>query len=224
MQKSIPPSSGSDYHHHRFRSERLSPERSPRELEPPRPAKRKSDHHSDREREDRDRDYEHERHHHHRHHRSESSSRRSSEPVTKAPSNAALAASDRKQKASVFSRISFPAEEEPAKKRKVTASSTTEPAAAAAAPSASSAHVKAVSNGYYEGRKSSAAADYESSDDERHFKRRPSRYEPSPPPQAMEWEEEGRHSRGSRERKHRWHFLYSCAGSHLRLLRSKQTL
>ncbi|KAL9326728.1 hypothetical protein ACSQ67_007373 [Phaseolus vulgaris] len=202
--KSIPPSSGSDYHHHhRFRSERLSPERSPRELEPPRPAKRKSDHHSDREREDRDRDYEHERHHHHRHHRSESSSRRSSEPVTKAPSNAALAAADRKQKASVFSRISFPAEEEPAKKRKVIASSTTEPAAAAAAPGASSAHLKAVPNGYYEGRKGSAAADYESSDDERHFKRRPSRYEPSPPPQAMEWEDEGRHSRGSRERKHR---------------------
>ncbi|XP_027917850.1 E3 ubiquitin ligase PQT3-like isoform X1 [Vigna unguiculata] len=200
--KSIPPSSGSDYHHHRFRSERLSPERSPRELEPPRPAKRKSDH-PDREREDRDRDYEHDRHHHHRHHRSESSSRRSSEPVTKAPSNAALAAADRKQKASVFSRISFPAEEEPPKKRKVSSSSTAEPAAAAAAPGGSSAHLKAVSNGYYEGRKSSAAADYESSDDERHFKRRPSRYEPSPPPQAMEWEEEGRHSRGSRERKHR---------------------
>ncbi|KAG5028329.1 hypothetical protein JHK87_011843 [Glycine soja] len=210
--RSIPPSSGSDYHHPRFRSERHSPDRSPREVEPPppRPTKRKSDHNSDREREDRDRDYEHERHHHNRHQRSESSSRRSSEPVAKASSTAsaaaAAAAADRKQKASVFSRISFPAEEELPKKRKVTASSTTEPAAAAAAaaPTASSAHLKTMSNGYYEGRKSSSAvADYESSDDERHFKRRPSRYEPSPPPQPAEWEEEGRHSRGTRERKHR---------------------
>ncbi|XP_061337010.1 E3 ubiquitin ligase PQT3-like [Gastrolobium bilobum] len=215
--KSIPPSSGSEYHPHRHRPERLSPDRSPRELEqPPRPAKRKSENHSDRDREERDRDYEHERHYHHRHHRSESSSRMSSEPVTKTSSNAATAAAaaaaaaaaDRKQKASVFSRISFPAEEEVTKKRKVSGSSTTEAAAVNAsgsgsASAASSAHNKAVSNGYYEGRKRNAAADYESSDDERHFKRRPSRYEPSPPPQAADWEEEGRHSRGTRERKHR---------------------
>ncbi|XP_027335778.1 E3 ubiquitin ligase PQT3-like isoform X2 [Abrus precatorius] len=203
---SIPPSSGSDYHHHRHRSERLSPDRSPREVEPPRPVKRKSDHHSDREREEKDREYEHERHHHPRHHRSESSSRRSSEPVTKTSSNAAAVAAaiaaDRKQKASVFSRISFPAEEEvPNKKRKVSTSSTTEPVTTTA--SASSAHLKTGPNGYYEVRKSNAAADYESSDDERHFKRRPSRYEPSPPPPAADWEDEGRHSRGSRERKHR---------------------
>ncbi|KAK7330783.1 hypothetical protein VNO77_24983 [Canavalia gladiata] len=207
--KSIPPSATGDYN--RLRLERLSPNRSPRQVEPPRPAKRKSDHHSDREREERDRDYEHERHHHHhRHHRSESSSRRSSEPVIKPSSNAASAAAaaaaaaalDRKQKASVFSRISFPAEEEVSKKRKVTPS-TTEPAATATTASASSAHLKTVSNGYYEGRKSNTVVDYESSDDERHFKRRPSRYEPSPPPQGPDWEEEGRHSRGSRERKHR---------------------
>ncbi|KAK7265950.1 hypothetical protein RJT34_33576 [Clitoria ternatea] len=196
--KSIP-ASGSDYHHHRHRSERLSPDRSPRDVEPPRLAKRKSDHLSDREREDR----EHERHHHHRHHRTESSSRRSSEPVSKTSSHsavaaaaAAAAAADRKQKASVFSRISFPAEEEAHKKRKVSASSGAE-ATGVAIGGGSGAPV---SNGYYEGRKSSSVADYESSDDERHFKRRPSRYEASPPAQG---EDEGRHSRGSRERKHR---------------------
>ncbi|KAJ1422413.1 Zinc finger, RING/FYVE/PHD-type [Sesbania bispinosa] len=200
--KSIPPSSGGDYHHHRHRSERLSPDRSPRKVEPP--AKRKSEHHSDRERDDKDRDFEHERHHHHRHHRSESSSRMSSEPVTKTSANATAAAiaADRRQKASVFSRISFPAEEEASKKRTVSTSSTTEATAATggASAAASSTHK---SNGYYEGRKSNDMADYESSDDERHFKRRPSRYEPSPPPQAAKWEEDGRHSRGSRERKHR---------------------
>lgn len=34
------------------------------------------------------------------------------------------------------------------------------------------------------------SVDYESSDDDRHFKRKPSRYEPSPPPAFVGWEEE----------------------------------
>ncbi|OMO95981.1 hypothetical protein COLO4_15573 [Corchorus olitorius] len=53
-------------------------------------------------------------------------------------------------------------------------------------------HKPSSSNRYYD--------DYKSSDDDRHFKRKPSRYESSPPPSAHEWEEEARHSRGSRER------------------------
>ncbi|KAJ7952532.1 DWNN domain, A CCHC-type zinc finger protein [Quillaja saponaria] len=228
--KPILPSSSADYHHHHCqRSERSPPNRSPHDLEPPRPAKRKSEHHRDRDRErdydyDRDRelaqDYGHHDHdrHHHRHHRSESSSRPSSEPVTKASSTAAAAAAAaaaaERKKASVFSRISFP-EGEVNKKRKL--STPTEGAGASASASASSAHHKSTSNGYYDdyksgslkgvpsgggGRKSSTV-DYESSDDERHFKRRPSRYEPSPPPPQAEWEEDSRHSRGSRERKHK---------------------
>ena len=51
--------------------------------------------------------------------------------------------------------------------------------------------------------KSSSGLDYESSDVERHFKRKPSRYEPSPPPlEVVERGEEGRHSRGLRDREH----------------------
>ncbi|KAI4327145.1 hypothetical protein L6164_019642 [Bauhinia variegata] len=215
--KPIPPSTNSEYHP-RQRSERLSPDRSLREVDPTRAAKRKPEHHLSRERErsyDLDRDlnqdydyHEHERPHHHRHVRSESSSRHSSEPAAKASSTAAAA--DRKLKGSVFSRISYP-EGEVTKKRKLSTSSTE-----AGGASGSSAHHKTVSNGYYDdyktgpgkgapasigGRKTSGAADYESSDDERHFKRRPSRHEPSPPPPPQE--EEVKHSRGSRERKHR---------------------
>jgi E3 ubiquitin-protein ligase RBBP6 len=43
--------------------------------------------------------------------------------------------------------------------------------------------------------------DYESSDDDRHFKRKPSRCEPSPPP-PVEWEEV-KHSRREKDRRHR---------------------
>ncbi|XP_065857817.1 E3 ubiquitin ligase PARAQUAT TOLERANCE 3-like [Euphorbia lathyris] len=239
--KPVPPSSSGDPHsYHRHRSEKLSPERPTRELEPPpRPAKRKSDHH-DRSERDRDRDYDYydddhdrdrsERHRHHHHHRSESSTKATSEasvkpiPSTAKPSSttaaaaaAAAAAAERKAKASVFSRISFPEAELLAKKRKLSSSSE----AAAGGPAASSGHHKSSSsaNGYYDdytssslkaptttaGRKSSSTPmDYESSDDDRHFKRKPSRYEPSPPPPA-EWEADAKHSRGSRDRdrKHR---------------------
>ncbi|XP_017637722.1 E3 ubiquitin ligase PARAQUAT TOLERANCE 3-like isoform X1 [Gossypium arboreum] len=211
--KPIPQMSGGDRRsdHLRHRSERTSPERSLQDHEaPPCPAKRKADQHHDLERDydydDRDngRDRERDRHHHH-HDRSESS-KHSLEPATKATSSTATAGTDKKPKASVFSRISFPEEEISKKKRKISSD----------AP-ASSGHHKPSSNGYdYKtsssakpvsatssggGRKSSSsnAVDYESSDDDRHFKRKPSRYESSPLPSA-EWEEERRHSRGSRER------------------------
>ncbi|KAG5248863.1 E3 ubiquitin ligase [Salix suchowensis] len=205
--KSIPQSSVSgDPHHHRRRSERLSPEHSAREIDPlpPRPSKRKSDYHehSDRDADDfnhheRDRsDRDHRRHHRHRHH-PESSSKAVSETTSK-PTSTTVA--DRKQKVSVFSRISFPAEGEPtSKKRKVSSSSEAAPAAGGG-PLSSTRHKSPspVSNGYYDDYKSSsvktrkssgsvaatAAMDYESSDDDRHFKRKPSRYEPSPPPPA----------------------------------------
>lgn len=203
--KPIPPSLPSGEHHHRHRSER-SPD-------PPRQLKRKSEHHHERDYDyDRDRDYdyhdhEHRNNHHHPH-RSDSSSR----PPSETAAAAAAAAAERKQKASVFSRISFPAEEV-SKKRKLSSSTD--------APSAS-ASSKALANGYHHhddyksasskaasvtsggGRKSSSAVDYESSDDDRHFKRKPSRYEPSPPP-PVEWEEEARHSRVSRERERSKH-------------------
>ncbi|KAF7810115.1 E3 ubiquitin ligase PQT3-like isoform X1 [Senna tora] len=192
--KPLPPSSSNVHnHHHRNRTERLSPERSSREVEPSRPAKRKSEHHLDR---DRERDYDHDRDR-----ESESSSRPSSEPAAKTSSSttsaaaaaAAAAAAERKHKASVFSRISFP-EGEVSKKRKMSTSSSTEPAGA----TVTSSHHKAASNGYYDDYKSKSSVDYESSDEERHFKRRPSRYEPSPsPPPQGDWEEEGRHKLGA---------------------------
>ncbi|KAB5564103.1 hypothetical protein DKX38_004157 [Salix brachista] len=223
--KSIPQSSVSgDPHHHRRRSERLSPEHSAREIDPlpPRPSKRKSDYHehSDRDADDfnhheRDRsDRDHRRHHHHH---PESSSKAVSETTSK-PTSTTVA--DRKQKVSVFSRISFPAEGEPtSKKRKVSSSSEAAPAATGGGGPLSSTRHKSpspVSNGYYDDYKSSsvktrkssgsvaatAAMDYESSDDDRHFKRKPSRYEPSPPPPA-ERGENVKHSRRDKDRKHR---------------------
>ncbi|KAH7833051.1 hypothetical protein Vadar_002693 [Vaccinium darrowii] len=214
------PSSG-DHPRHRHRSERSG------DPELPRPSsKRKSDYDYDYDYDYRDRD---DYHRDHRHsHRSESSAARSSlEPPpppqpksTTAPapskkstssSAAAAAAADRKQKASVFSRISFPAEESSSKKRKVSSSSD--------APVASSGHHsshRGTANGYHEdykkkstssssgkARKSAAAAaaevDYEESseEDERHFKRRPSRYEYA---EDEEEEEQERHSTRERER------------------------
>ncbi|XP_034932550.1 E3 ubiquitin ligase PARAQUAT TOLERANCE 3 isoform X1 [Populus alba] len=223
--KSIPQSSASgDPHHHRRRSDRLSPERSAREIDPlpPRPSKRKADRHEHGDRDANDFDY-HERdrsdrdHRHHHRHRSESSSKAVSETTTKPPSTTVT---DRKQKVSVFSRISFPAEGEPtSKKRKVSSSSEAAPATTGGGGPLSSTHHKSsspVKNGYYDDYKSSsvktrkssssvaatATMDYESSDDDRHFKRKPSRYEPSPPPPA-EWEEDVKHSRRDKDRKHR---------------------
>ncbi|KAJ6701037.1 RETINOBLASTOMA-BINDING PROTEIN 6 [Salix koriyanagi] len=203
-------------------SERSSPEQSAREPDhlPPRPSKRKSNHHHEHSDRDADGFDYHERdrsdrdHRHHPSNRSESSSKKAASETTAKPTS--TTATDSKHKVSVFSRISFPAEGEPtSKKRKVSSSSV---APSAGGGPASSAHHKSsspVNNGYYDGFKSSsvkartssssaaaAAMDYESSDDDRHFKRKPSRYEPSPPP-PVDWEEDIKHSRRENERRHR---------------------
>ncbi|XP_050230446.1 E3 ubiquitin ligase PQT3-like isoform X2 [Mercurialis annua] len=147
----------------------------------------------------------------------------STAPAAKIKSSSAAAMAADKKPKSVFARISFPEGE--SKKRKVSSSgeaAAAESTAGGGGPSVSSSHQHKKSsssaNGFYDaaasvktcvkassgggGRKSSnsAAAEYESSDDERHFKRKPSRYEPSPPP-VVEWEESDvKHSRGSRDR------------------------
>ncbi|KAH9777174.1 E3 ubiquitin ligase PQT3-like [Citrus sinensis] len=218
--KSVPQVSSADHHHHhRHRPVRSSPE--PPLPPPPRPSKRKSEHHHhldrdrdydyeyDRERErEREREKERERDRNH-HHRTESSSKHSSEPPTTTtsskPTSTAAAGADKKHKGSVFSRISFPEEEAAAaaaKKRKISISSSSE-----AVVSGVSGHQKLPTNtnGYYDDYKSSSShsakalktaasrgADYESSDDDRHFKRKPSRYEPSPPPPTADWDDEPR--------------------------------
>lgn len=107
------------------------------------------------------------------------------------------AAAERKANASVFSRISL------AKKRKHST------ATATGLPAASSGHHKSSSSGsgYCDnyassslkaatvtGGRKSGTMEYESSGDDRHFKRKPS----TPPP--AEWEADGKHSRGSRDR------------------------
>nr|GMD76434.1 zinc finger CCCH domain-containing protein 18-like isoform X1 [Ipomoea batatas] len=214
-QRPLPPPSSSD-HHLRHRSERPSPDRRSRDPELPRPSKKKYDDYEDYHR--RDRDYLDDRHrrreardHHERererdldrHGRSKPSST-SARPAPAEPPTAASkeSAADKKNKASVFSRISFPEGEAAAasKKHKSSSSSTEAPASGSLSQRGVPAVVEQhkASSGV---RKSGAAGDdYESSDDERHFKRRPSRYE-SPPPRA-EYEEEAtaRHSKGWRER------------------------
>ncbi|KAK6778764.1 hypothetical protein RDI58_025482 [Solanum bulbocastanum] len=163
------------------RPERLSPDRRSRDPELPRPSSKKKyedyddHHHEDRHRhEDR-----HQREHTHRssssHHRSESSA--SAKPSSIGPSEPQSKSVD-KRKASVFSRISFPAEDSAAasKKRKV-------PSSSEVAVSSSASHRGGTTNGYHGeyktttgSRKSATASvDYESSDDDRHFKRKPSR-------------------------------------------------
>lgn len=208
--RSPPPRREVEPPRHRHRSERSPPPPPPpREVELSRPAKRKTSSSPPR-------DIEHPRPAKKKssadHHRSESSAK----PPTKR--EASPSSADRK-KASVFSRISFPEEEVP-KKKKLPTSTTTETVAAPA--SSAHHHHRSTSNGYHEDRKTSSASvkaasgaaggkksssvvlDYESSDDDRHFKRKkPSRYDRSPPAPASasaEWEEEPRHTRGSRER------------------------
>ncbi|KAF6162721.1 hypothetical protein GIB67_028990 [Kingdonia uniflora] len=87
-----------------------------------------------------------------------------------------------KLKGSVFSRISFPVEKK--KKAKDVVKD----------PSPSLPPTAPTSNG----KQTLMMYDQESSDDERHFKRRPSRYQSSPPPQPME--EDARPSRRPKER------------------------
>ncbi|XP_010673210.2 E3 ubiquitin ligase PQT3-like isoform X1 [Beta vulgaris subsp. vulgaris] len=201
---------------HSNRSERVSPSRTRRDPEVPRPTlKRKSeqherDHNHERERDHRvpkseqhERDLNHERDREHRTHVKSSSAK----PVS--ADAGSLSSLDKKLKASVFSRISFP-EEELSKKRKVSAEPKPKPKLKPVSKDPEAHHHKTVSssstaNGYHHdtGKKriAAVAVDYESSDDERHFKRKPLRYEPSPPPRE-DWvgvdEEDGR-----RHRKHR---------------------
>uniref|UniRef100_A0A9I9D6V8 DWNN domain-containing protein n=1 Tax=Cucumis melo TaxID=3656 RepID=A0A9I9D6V8_CUCME len=172
---------------------------------PPLPRKRKSEHHDH----DIDKDNHNDHYDHgHNRHRQPSESRGASEVSAK---SAASAAADRKQKMSVFSRISFP-EEESIKKRKLSSSKEAPPNDSGAS---ATHHKSSSSNGYYDdykpkaattmvtssrGRSSATSAtslDCESSDDDRHFKRKPSRYEPSPPPPSDWDQEESRHPRGS---------------------------
>ncbi|GAB2252437.1 hypothetical protein Droror1_Dr00005284 [Drosera rotundifolia] len=190
-------------HHHEKEKERDHERESDRDRKRDRDRERVHDKERDH---DGERDHDHERDRR-RHHRSESTIK-ASPPAAELPpalsksssAAAAAAAAERKHKASVFSRISFPAEE-PNKKRKVSSSSSAELKALSKEHDAggSSSHhhrstaaaVIAASDGYQE----------ESSDDDRHFKRRPSRYEPSPPRhKKLEEDEEVRHSRSSRER------------------------
>ncbi|KNA19128.1 hypothetical protein SOVF_064550 isoform B [Spinacia oleracea] len=188
---------------HSHRSERVSPERSRRDPEVLRPTlKRKSEHN------ERDHNRERDRDHREREHKSERHSKSSSSSKPLSSSDVVPPSVDKKHKASVFSRISFP-EEEPSKKRKVSAEPKTKTKTKHVSKDQDShQHNKVVvsnstGNGYHHDteKKSVAAMDYESSDDERHFKRKPSRYEPSPP-RREEWmgveEEDDR-----RHRKHR---------------------
>ncbi|XP_073132901.1 E3 ubiquitin ligase PARAQUAT TOLERANCE 3-like [Henckelia pumila] len=196
--ESVPPASNTDHPSHRQRSERHSPERHSRNPELPRPSsKRKPE-------EPRSRDYHDDDHQRHRDHHRSSRQRPSESPPVARPQSSSMA--DKKNKASVFSRISFPAEDITAPKRRKVSSSSETP---------SHRQPAASSNGYHEehhktvsvSRKSSSHAiaghheeQHDSSDEERHFKRRPSRYaSSSPPANAMEVEEH-HHSRGSRDR------------------------
>ncbi|KAF5199143.1 DWNN domain, A CCHC-type zinc finger protein [Thalictrum thalictroides] len=100
---------------------------------------------------------------------------------------------DKKQKASVFSRISFPGETGGNKKQKVSLEGSSH-----LSNGYNKVHTVHYANGdLYEIKRSEEATlalDNDSSDDdERHFKRKPARYEPPPPP--IEWEEDVRPSR-----------------------------
>ncbi|CAA3006544.1 zinc finger CCCH domain-containing 18-like isoform X1 [Olea europaea subsp. europaea] len=226
--KSIPPPSSSDQHRYYGRSsDRHSPNRRSRDPEDLRPSsKRKSsDRYEDMEDKQHRRDYHddhrHSDHSHHpksstakafddRHSRSELSTAKASPEPPIARPKPTTSTADKKQKASVFSRISFPGDDStPPKKRKISSSSPDAPVSASL-----NHHRASASNGYHEehrgpvsgSRKTAATAasagavDYDSSDDDRHFKRRPSKYTSSPP-QATEWDDkEPRRSKGSREK------------------------
>lgn len=111
---------------------------------------------------------------------------------------------DNNHKSSVFARISFPEEEtSSSKRRKVSSSSST----SVTDPAASASTVAAVGTSIHRhssSRKEMEVADYESSDEDRHFKRKPSRYERSPPVVVTDVSEDKlRYSkRGKGERSH----------------------
>ncbi|KAL1214001.1 E3 ubiquitin ligase PQT3-like [Cardamine amara subsp. amara] len=197
--RQAPPPSNLDYDRRR-RPERLSPEHPPpRQINSPsRDSKRKSERYSDER--DRPRDRERSRHQDlerehertrdrrdedrsrdHRNHRDSERNqhhhRKRSEPLSSEPPAVTKSDIDNNNKSSVFARISFPEEESSSKRRKVSSSSSTSvtdpPGSAAAATVGTSVHRHS--------RKEMEVADYESSDEDRHFKRKPSRYERSPP-------------------------------------------
>lgn len=200
-QRQAPPPPNPDYDRRR-RPERLSPDHPPpRKINsPPRDSKRKSERYPDER--DRQRDRERSRHQdldrehdhrtrdrrdedksrdNHRHHRDSERNqhhhRKRSEPPSSEPPAATKSEIDNSHKSSVFARISFPEEETSSKRRKVSSSSSTSvtdpPAAATVSAVGTSIHRHS--------RKEMEVADYESSDEDRHFKRKPSRYERSPP-------------------------------------------
>ncbi|CAE6214034.1 unnamed protein product [Arabidopsis arenosa] len=202
--RQAPPPPTHDYDRRR-RPERLSPEHPPprKIISPSRESKRKSerypderDRHRDRERsrhQDLDREHDRtrdrrdeDRSREHRHHRGESERsqhhhrKRSEPPSSEPPAVATKAEIDNSHKSSVFARISFPEEETSSgKRRKVSSSSSTsltDPSASASAAAAVGTSIHRHSS-----RKEIEVADYESSDEDRHFKRKPSRYERSPP-------------------------------------------
>ncbi|XP_010494972.1 PREDICTED: uncharacterized protein LOC104772027 isoform X1 [Camelina sativa] len=220
--RQAPPPPTHDYDRRR-RPERQSPEHPPprKNLSPSRDSKRKSDRYPeerdrqrDRERSSRHQDLDREqdrtrdrrdeeRSRDHRHHRGDSERsqhhhRKRSEPRSSEPPAAAAAAKaemiDNSHKSSVFARISFPEEETSSgKRRKVSSSS---PPAAVAVGTSVHRHSSS--------RKEIEVADYESSDEDRHFKRKPSRYERSPPVVVADVSEDkhrySKRGKGDRER------------------------
>ncbi|KAL3649595.1 hypothetical protein CASFOL_005998 [Castilleja foliolosa] len=201
--KSTPPPSDHKvaYGH---RSNRHSPDRRTRDVELPRPSSKKKsdqelDHHS---REHHDETQKHRDHHHRRNSHQRRSESPSEPPPPAAAASQNLSTSDKKLKASVFSRISFPENDSAPKKRKLS-SEVPSHRAAAAAPSHEE-HKVALGSIKSGAPIPAPSVDNDSSDDERHFKRRPSRYNSSPPPVAAV-EEEHRHSRGTRERERERH-------------------
>ncbi|XP_051114703.1 E3 ubiquitin ligase PQT3-like isoform X2 [Andrographis paniculata] len=175
----LPPPPAADNRHRAER--RSSPDR---RSDIPRPSKKKPEAHEEDRRSHRSdrRDYPDEPHRHRDRHRSSGSShQRRSESPSEPPASALSAAE--KKKASVFSRISFPENEQPSSKKR----KTSETSAGAGTGAGNQRSTATVSNGYHEdhhkARKTAVAAD-DSSDDERHFKRRPSRYNSSPPAAA----------------------------------------
>ncbi|CAF1736299.1 BnaC09g20200D [Brassica napus] len=193
--RQAPPPPNTEYDRRR-RPERLSPEHHPptrKSKSPSRDSKRKyerypeeRDRQRDRERssrhQDLDREHDHRtrdrrdedrsRDHRHSHRDSERNQHRHRKRSEPPPSEPTAATKSEMEKSSVFARISFPEEETSSKRRKVSSSSS---ASVAEPPVAVSTSM------HRHSRKEIEVADYESSDEDRHFKRKPSRYERSPP-------------------------------------------
>ncbi|CAH2046055.1 unnamed protein product [Thlaspi arvense] len=196
-----PPPPNPDYDRRR-RPERLSPEhppprkinspsrdskrkseRYPDERDRPRDRERSSRHqevdreHDHRTRDRRDEDRSRDQRHHRDSERDQHHHRKRSEPPSSEPLAAASKSEiDNSHKSSVFARISFPEEESSSKRRRGSSS-----ASASVADPPVPAAVSVGTSIHRHSRKEIEVADYESSDEDRHFKRKPSRYERSPP-------------------------------------------